>query len=257
MIGHHARTRTVIPEKTIPAATVNDPEDGPRIADTARVTAGAKVTGRGRVGVQAVAVGAVTVAEDARLTDHAILAGTASVRGRSTLSGWATVIEKAGLDGDAWVFGRAAIAGNASIGGHAQVFGDAHVDGGAVIGGHSWIHGSAHITGEAWVHGRSQIGGRALICGTAGPLRIGGNIVIGDGADIASATDFETYRLSWGETVTLYRCDNGTVGIGRSATNHGPLIDGRTHLLDPAINDRVRALAEIWSAAAPVRSPGT
>ena len=88
-------------------------------------------------------------------------------------------------------------------------------------------------------------------------MRIGGNVVIGDGADITSAADYETHRLSWGEIVTLYRCDNGTVGIGRSATNHGPLTDGRTHLLDPAINDRVRALAEIWSTATHMRWAGT
>lgn len=40
---------------------------------------------------------------------------------------------------------------------------------------------------------------RRIICGTAViavPLRIGGNAVIGDGVDIASAADFETHRLS-------------------------------------------------------------
>ena len=144
-----------------------------------------------------------------------------------------------------------------SIGGHAQVFGDATVTGGAVVGGHAWIHGNAHITGEAWVHGRSQIGGHALICGTAviaGPLRIGGNAVIGDGADIASAADFETHRLSWGEIVTLYRCDDGTVGLGRSATDHGPLTGRRTTLLDTVISRRVAELAEVWAPSAIVQS---
>ena len=53
MIGHRTRTRAVVLEKTTPAATVDAHEDGPRIADTARVAAGAKVTGRGRVGGQA------------------------------------------------------------------------------------------------------------------------------------------------------------------------------------------------------------
>ena len=189
MIGHRIRAGRIALQKATPATTVA--ADGvPQIADTARVAAGAMVTGRGRLGGQAVAVGAVTVTDDARVLEHAILAGTATVRGRATVSGWATVIEQATVDGDGWVFGRAAITGRASVGGH---------------------------------------------------------VVIGDGADITAATDFETHRLSWGETITLYRCEAGTVGIGRDATNHGPIIGGRTHLIDPSINIRVAELAELWA----------
>jgi len=106
------------------------------------------------------------------------------------------------------------------------------------------------------VHGRSQIGGRALICGTAvvaGPLRIGGNVVIGDGADITSASDYQTHRLSWGETITLYRCEDGAVGLGRSGTDHGPLTDRRALLLGPAVGNMVDELGALWSMAA-VRS---
>lgn len=65
---------------------------------------------------RAVAVGAVTVADNARLVDHAILAGTATLGGRATLSGRAT----------------------------------ANVTDAAAVGGHAWLHGSAHVTGEAW-----------------------------------------------------------------------------------------------------------
>ena len=78
-------------------------------------------------------------------------------------------------------------------------------------------------------------------------MRIGGNVVIGDGADIASGADFETHRLSWGETVTLYRCEDGTVGIGRSATNHGPVSDSHVQLLDPVVSRRVVKLTEVWA----------
>lgn len=79
-----------------------------------------------------------------------------------------------------------------------------------------------------------------MICGTAviaGPLRIGENVIIGDGADIASAADFETHRLSWGETITLNRCEDGAVGLGRTPTDHGPLAGRRTTLLDAVIRN--------------------
>ena len=105
------------------------------------------------------------------------------------------------------------------------------------------------------MHGRSQIGGHALICGTAviaGPLRIGGNVVIGDGADIASAADFETHRLSWGETITLYRCEDGAVGLGRTSTDHGPITGRSTAMLNTVISRRVAELAEIWATLAVV-----
>ena len=39
----------------------------------------------------------------------------------------------------------------------------------------------------------------------------------------------------------------GTVGIGRDATNHGPVVGGRTHLIDPSINNRIAELAELWA----------
>ena len=106
------------------------------------------------------------------------------------------------------------------------------------------------------MHGRSQIGGRALICGTAvvaGALRIGGTVVIGDGADITCAADYETHRLSWGQTITLYRCQDGAVGLGRSGTDHGPLTGRRALLLGPTVSRRVDELGALWSTAA-VRS---
>ena len=155
------------------------------------------------------------------------------------------------IDGDGWVFGRAVVSGRASVAGHAQVFGDATVTAGAVVDGHAWIHGHATISGQAWVSGRAQVGGQALICGDAsvsGSLRIGGHTVIGDGADITRPTDVETHRLSWGEYVTLYRCDDGTVGLGRSENNHGPVTLGRTHLPDGRLTARVEELTELWAA---------
>lgn len=181
-----------------------------------------------------------------------MLGSTATVRGRAVLSGWAAVIEHATVDGDAWVFGRAVIRGDASIAGHAQVFGDATVSGGAVVDGTAWVHGHATVTDEARVTGRAQIGGHAVICGTAtisGPLRIGGHAVIGDGADITRGSDYEVHTLSWGETVTLYRCDDG-VGMGRSRKSHGPITLGRTHLPDPRLGARVNELRELWGTGA-------
>ena len=159
------------------------------------------------------------------------------------------MFDDACLDGDAWVFGRAVISGTAAIGGHAQVFGDATVTAGAVISGHAWIHGHARITDEAWVHGRSQIGGNTLVCGTAvidGALRIGGNAVIGDHADIRQSSDVEVRQLSWGDTITLYRCDDGAVGLGRSGTDHGPHTSRRSNLLDASTSRRIAELTDLW-----------
>ena len=130
------------------------------------------------------------------------------------------------------------------------MFGDATVTGGAVISGHAWIHGHARITGEAWVHGRSQIGGNALICGTAviaGPLRIGGNAVIGDGADIRQSERCRDCSGCPGvRPITLYRCDDGTVGLGRSATDHGSHTSKRSNLLDVSTNRRIAELTDLW-----------
>jgi hypothetical protein len=132
------------------------------------------------------------------------------------------------------------------------VFGDATVTGGAVVDGNAWIHGHATVAGDAWGSGRAQIGGHAIVCGTAtvaGALRVGGHTVLGDGADITRGSDFETHRLSWGEYVTLYRCDDGVVGLGRSETLHGPVTSGRTHLLDGRLTARIAELAELWAPA--------
>ena len=121
-----------------------------------------------------------------------------------------------------------------------------------MVDGHAWIHGHAQVAGEAWVSGRAQVGGHAIVCGTAtvaGALRIGGHTVLGDGADITRATDFETHRLSWGEHVTLYRCDDGAVGLGRSETVHGPASRGRTHLLDGRLTARIEELGDLWAPA--------
>ncbi|WP_420124024.1 hypothetical protein [Nakamurella sp.] len=107
------------------------------------------------------------------------------------------------------------------------------------------------MTDDAWVTGRAQIGGHAVVCGTAtisGALRIGGRAVLGDGAEITCATDYETHQLSWGDTVTLYRCDGGAVGLGRNENLHGPVTLGRTHLPDPRLRERIEELAELWGA---------
>lgn len=229
-----------------------DADDEIRIDDTARVVAGVSLANRARVGGTSVAVGPVSLCEDARLLDQATLAGSATMRGRATLSGHASVIEQAVLDGDAWVFGRAVVQGHASINGHAQVFDGAIVGEGAVISGNAWVYGDARVAGEAWVHGRSRIGGQALICGTAvvaAPMRIGGKVVIGDGGDVAAADHFETHQLSWGETVTLYRCEDGTVGIGRNASIHGPIPTIRRNLLEPALERRIEELTDQYSCA--------
>jgi len=118
------------------------------------------------------------------------------------------------------------------------------------VDGHAWIHGHALVAGEAWVSGRAQVGGHAIVCGTAtvaGPLRIGGHTVIGDQADITRPDHVETHRLSWGEYVTLYRCDDGSVGLGRNETNHGPATAGRSHLLDGRLSARIEELGEFWA----------
>lgn len=240
-----------------PTASAVESKDEPRVSPTARVAAGAQVTDRATVGRDAVALGAVTVADHAILTEHAMLGGTAAARGRAVISGWSAVIERATVDGDAWVFGRAVVRGDASVAGHAQAFGDATVGGGAVVDGNAWVHGNATVTGDAWVTGRAQIGGHAVICGTAtisGSLRIGGQTVVGDGAEITCRTDYEIHQTSWGETVTLYRCDDGGVGLGRSEKVHGPVALGRFHLPDARLSARVDELRELWdvdSALAP------
>ena len=166
----------------------------------------------------------------------------------------ATVLNRATVGGDAWVFGRAVVRGDASIADHAQVFGDATVSGGAVVDGNAWIHGTATVTDDAWVSGRAQIGGHAVVCGSAtisGSLRIGGSVVIGDRGEITCGTDYENHRLSWGGTVTLYRCDDGGVGIGRSPTIHGPVGAGHSTLVpDVRLLDRVAELRELWGTGA-------
>ena len=236
-----------------PTVDAVEPKQEHRVSPTARAAAGAQVTDRAAVGRDAVALGAVIVADHAILTEHAMLGGTAAARGRAVISGWSAVIERATVDGDAWVFGRAVIRGDASIAGHAQVFGDATVGGGAVVDGHAWVHGNATVTDDAWVTGRAQIGGHAVVCGTAtisGSLRIGGHAVIGDGAEISCRTDYESHQLSWGERITLYRCDDGGVGIGRSEKVHGPVALGRIHLPDARLGARLDELRELWAAGA-------
>ena len=92
-----------------------------------------------------------------------------------------------------------------------------------------------------------------MICGTAviaGPLRIGGNAVIGDAADISESNHVELHVMSWGEPITLYRCEDGTVGLGRSVTDHGPLWSHRPKLLDLALGRRVADLTELWAVPA-------
>ena len=111
---------------------------------------------------------------------------------------------------------------------------------------------AAHVTGRRLGPGRSQIGGHALICGTAVDRRAAADrrdVVIGDGADITCAADYETHRLSWGETVTLYRCDDGASASAatRKCTAPSPL--GRTHLPDTRLSARVSELMELWSTA--------
>ncbi len=99
--------------------------------------------------------------------------------------------------------------------------------------------------------GRAQIGGHVIVCGSAticGSLRIGGTVVIGDGAEITCASDYETHPLSWGDTMTLYRCDDGGVGIGRSEKTHGPFTLGRTHLPGARLVARIEELQELWGA---------
>lgn len=241
--------KTILFRRMAPARSVASVHDRTRIAPTARVAAGAVVREQATVGGSAVALGAVTVTDRAQLVEHAMIGGAARLQGRAVLSGWAAVIDQAVLDGDAWVFGRAVVSGHGSVAGHAQVFGDATVTGGAVVDGNAWIHGHALVAADAWVSGRAQIGGLAIVCGTAtvaGALRVGGHTVLGDGADITRPTDFETHRLSWGEHVTLYRCDDGTVGLGRSETVHGTAASGHTHLLDGRLTARIEALADIW-----------
>ncbi len=237
-----------------PNRAVTSSDDRTSIAPTARVAAGALVQDQAVIGGSTVALGEVTVADWAQLVEHGMLGGTARLQGRAVLSGWAAVIEQAVIDGDAWVFGRAVVSGHASIAGHAQVFGDATVTGGAVVDGNAWIHGHALVTGDAWVSGRAQVGAHAIVCGTAtvaGALRAGGHTVLGDGADITRPGDFETHRLSWGEHVTLYRCDDGVVGLGRSETVHGPVTADRTHLLDGRLTARIAELGELWAPARP------
>lgn len=242
-------------EKSVPDAETA--RERTRISATARIAAGAHICDQARVGGDSVALGAVTVADQAILTEHAMLGGTATARGRAVLSGWCAVIEQATVEGDAWVFGRAVIRGDASIAGHAQAFGDATVAGGAVVDGHAWIHGNATVADDAWISGRAQVGGHAIVCGTAtisGSLRIGDRAVIGDGAEITRATDYETHQLSWGETVTLYRCDGGAVGIGRNEKMHGPVIFGRIHLPDARLAARIDELTELWGAGCTLAS---
>ena len=99
------------------------------------------------------------------------------------------------------------------------------------------------------MHGRSQIGGNTLVCGTAvidGALRIGGDAVIGDRADIRLSIDVEVRQLSWGDAITLYRCDDGAVGLGRTATDHGPHTSKRSNLLDAATVRLIAELADLW-----------
>ena len=72
--------------------------------------------------------------------------------------------------------------------------------------------------------------------------------VIGNGAEITCRTDYESHQLSWGESITLYRCDGGAVGLGRNENVHGPVTLGRTHLPDPRLRERIEELAELWGA---------